>query len=442
MTLGVRLGISMGTHIPGYSFIFISSLSSLAHCSFRPCQLPVAMPSLTTTTPPLQFGIKALLIHLWEFALERIDHVRSSSQPRGGAVRRLPDQARLAGGARAAVDGGILEGQQRDGCRDIGGHAARWLPGCWRASSAVDAGILADTQRGGCRDAGGALGGRLFARENRIALPVGERLSGEAAACGPGRWSSSLRGNPAPEMPVNVENILSELETFDLRVEDEGVPEKLLEHCITYRLKEEDIVNEWFAFSTTRRGIALNTDNVEIFEHEILSKRTNKTRPATVRQNNRAPMQDLNTLEELVQAETEEENLLDSYATPAKAGSQKRVLTTPEQPQSKKVSLSHSPRLLFSPASFSPSATPSQKYSSRGNRGEVVASFGTAQGASWRGMGGRTASVQLLLAPEDCITKRFKYMFQKLRDVRDGNYPLAAAFLSSCSNSDTAGEPW
>ncbi|XP_067877606.1 DNA polymerase alpha subunit B [Heterodontus francisci] len=220
-------------------------------------------------------------------------------------------------------------------------------------------------------------------------------------------------------MPVNVENIVSELETFDLEVEDESVVEKLLEHCITYRLKEEGIVDEWFAFSTTRGGIALNADNVDIFEHEILSKKANKTRPATGRRNNRAPMQDLNTLEELVQAETEEENLLDSYATPAKGGSQKRALTTPEHPQSKKVSITRSPRLLFSPASFSPSPTPSQKYSSRANRGEVVVSFGTVQGATWHGMGGRSASVQLLVAPEDSITKRFNYMFQKLLDIRD-----------------------
>ncbi|XP_041037923.1 DNA polymerase alpha subunit B isoform X2 [Carcharodon carcharias] len=219
-------------------------------------------------------------------------------------------------------------------------------------------------------------------------------------------------------MRVNVENIVSEMETFDLVAEDDSVLEKLLEHCITYRLKEEGIVHEWFAFSATRGGIALNADNVEIFEHEILSKKA-KSRPATVRQNNRTPMQDLNTLEQLVRAETEEENLLDSYTTVPKAGSQKRVLTTPEQPQSKKVLIARSPRLLFSPASFSPSANPSQKYSSRANRGEVVASFGTAQGATWHGMGGRSASVQLLAVPEDSITKRFKYMFQKLRDVRD-----------------------
>ncbi|XP_067831633.1 DNA polymerase alpha subunit B [Heptranchias perlo] len=220
-------------------------------------------------------------------------------------------------------------------------------------------------------------------------------------------------------MPVNVANIISELDTFDVVVEDDSALEKLLECCITYRLKEEDIVHEWFAFSTTRGGISLNTDNVDIFEHENLSKKANKTRPQAVRRSNRAPIQDSTTLEELVQAETEEENLLDSYATPAKAASQKRALTTPENPQAKKVSTSRSPRILFSPASFSPSATPSQKYSSRANRGEVVSSFGTGQGATWRGMRGRSASVQLLAAPEDSITGRFKYMLQKLFDIRE-----------------------
>uniref|UniRef100_UPI00398EFD7F DNA polymerase alpha subunit B isoform X1 n=1 Tax=Pristiophorus japonicus TaxID=55135 RepID=UPI00398EFD7F len=230
-------------------------------------------------------------------------------------------------------------------------------------------------------------------------------------------------------MPPTVENIIAELDTFDVVVEDGSALEKLLEHCITYRLKEEDIVHEWFAFSTTRGGVGLTADNVGIFEHEILGKRANKSRLPSARRNNRAPILDQNTLEELVQAETEEENLLDSYATPAKAASHKRALTTPENPQAKKVSTTRSPRILFSPASFSPrltvhcldevSATPSQKYGSRANRGEVVVSFGSVRGTSWRGTGGRAASVQLLTAPEDSLTKSFKHMFQKLFDIRE-----------------------
>lgn len=69
-----------------------------------------------------------------------------------------------------------------------------------------------------------------------------------------------------------------------------------------------------------------------------------------------------------------------------------------------------------------PSATPSQKYTSRGNRGEVVTSFGTVQGTSWSGNGGSTASVQLFSAAEDSLTKRYKFMFQKLFENREGNF--------------------
>ncbi|XP_062892392.1 DNA polymerase alpha subunit B isoform X3 [Mobula hypostoma] len=190
--------------------------------------------------------------------------------------------------------------------------------------------------------------------------------------------------------------------------------------CVRYRLNEEGIVNEWFAFSNTRNGLPLTDDNLEVFESEILVKKVNKMGPATGKRNFRAPIQDLNSLEELIQAEEEEENLLDSYATPGRqAASQKRSLTTPEDRQSKKASAGRSPRILFSPSSFSPSVTPSQKYGSRTNRGEVVSSFGAVRGAAWRGAGGRGASVRLLTAPEDSITARFKHMFQKLYDIRE-----------------------
>ncbi|NWV23872.1 DPOA2 polymerase, partial [Origma solitaria] len=98
-------------------------------------------------------------------------------------------------------------------------------------------------------------------------------------------------------------------------------------------------------------------------------------------------------------------------------GPQKRSNSTPETPRPKRAPPSRSPYGLFSPGSFSPSVTPSQKYSSRGGRGEVVASFGTAQGLAWRGRGG--CSVRLFGCPEDNLTKPYKFMFQKALDVRE-----------------------
>uniref|UniRef100_A0A3P8ZJH1 DNA polymerase alpha subunit B n=1 Tax=Esox lucius TaxID=8010 RepID=A0A3P8ZJH1_ESOLU len=100
----------------------------------------------------------------------------------------------------------------------------------------------------------------------------------------------------------------------------------------------------------------------------------------------------------------------------------KRRLTTPEHPQSKRTAaLIASPVLLLSPASFSPSSTPSQKYSQRGGRGDVVSTFGAVQGTPWMGRGGQQqgAQLELLEGSEDSLINNYKYMFQRLRDVRN-----------------------
>ena len=67
------------------------------------------------------------------------------------------------------------------------------------------------------------------------------------------------------------------------------------------------------------------------------------------------------------------------------------------------------------------SVTPSQKYSARGARGEVVSTFGTVQGDQWRGQRARgPVGVELLEGPEESLVSSYKFMFQRLRDVRNG----------------------
>lgn len=66
------------------------------------------------------------------------------------------------------------------------------------------------------------------------------------------------------------------------------------------------------------------------------------------------------------------------------------------------------------------SATPSQKYGMRGGRGEVVSSFGMVQGPRWTGKGQTSVRVEMLEGGENSLISNYKYMFQRLRDVRDG----------------------
>ncbi|KAL0973853.1 hypothetical protein UPYG_G00212070 [Umbra pygmaea] len=220
---------------------------------------------------------------------------------------------------------------------------------------------------------------------------------------------------------VNADSIKLELQVFDIACEDDMVLDKLLEQCLCNRLQGEDIVSEWVAFSTTKGGVKLSLDTLEQFDHQVLKKKNKAKHGFSKKTESHNRTRDVKSIEELIKAEEEEENLLDSYSTPAK-GSQKRRLTTPEHPQSKRsAALISSPALLLSPASFSPSSTPSQKYSQRGSRGEVVSTFGAVQGNRWLGKRGQQQSIQLELleGPEDSLINNYKYMFQRLRDVRN-----------------------
>ncbi|NXC78402.1 DPOA2 polymerase, partial [Anhinga anhinga] len=99
--------------------------------------------------------------------------------------------------------------------------------------------------------------------------------------------------------------------------------------------------------------------------------------------------------------------------------SQKRSNSTPENPPPKRTLSSRSPYALLSPNSFSLSVTPSPKYAERSSRGEVVTSFGSVQGPSWSGTGGRGCTLKLYGLPEENLTKSYKFMFQKALDVRE-----------------------
>ncbi|TMS17499.1 DNA polymerase alpha subunit B [Larimichthys crocea] len=177
---------------------------------------------------------------------------------------------------------------------------------------------------------------------------------------------------------VTGERLKSELEMFDIPCRDDSVLDKMVEQCICNRIQADEMVLEWVAYSTTKNGLKLTTDTLEQFEHEVLNKK-NKSKPSFRKEETHNRTRDIHSLQELIKAEEEEENLLDSYSTPAK------------------------------------------KYSQRGAKGEVVVTFGAVQGTRWAGRKALGAGVQLELleGPEDSLTCSYKYMFQRLRDVRN-----------------------
>uniref|UniRef100_A0AAY5KUA4 DNA polymerase alpha subunit B n=1 Tax=Esox lucius TaxID=8010 RepID=A0AAY5KUA4_ESOLU len=187
---------------------------------------------------------------------------------------------------------------------------------------------------------------------------------------------------------VSTYDIKSELEMFDITCDNDMVFDKMLEQCLCNRLQGEDIVLEWVAFSTTKGGMKLNLDTLEQFEHEVLNKKNKFKLGLSKREDSHNRTRDINSLQDLYPP---------------------------------MMSLIASPVLLLSPASFSPSSTPSQKYSQRGGRGDVVSTFGAVQGTPWMGRGGQQqgAQLELLEGSEDSLINNYKYMFQRLRDVRN-----------------------
>ncbi|XP_014648488.1 PREDICTED: DNA polymerase alpha subunit B isoform X2 [Ceratotherium simum simum] len=218
-------------------------------------------------------------------------------------------------------------------------------------------------------------------------------------------------------MAVSAEHLLEELRIFGLDCE-KALLEKLVELCILYGQNEEGMVGELIAFCTSTNKAGLTSETLNSFEHEFLSKRLSKARHSACRDSGHAGARDIVSIQELIEVEEEEETLLNSYTTPSK-GSQKRAVITPESSLTKRSVSTRSPHQLLSPSSFSPSATPSQKYNSRNNRGEVVTSFGSVQGMSWSGRGGAgNLSLKVLGCPES-LTGSYKSMFQKLPDIRE-----------------------
>ncbi|XP_027628233.1 DNA polymerase alpha subunit B isoform X5 [Tupaia chinensis] len=217
-------------------------------------------------------------------------------------------------------------------------------------------------------------------------------------------------------MSASAQQLVEELQIFGLECE-EALIEKLVELCILYRQTEEGMVGELVAFCTSTNKAHLTSEILNSFEHEFLSKRLSKAQHSASKDSGHAGARDIVSIQELIEVEEEEETLLNSYTTPSK-GSQKRVLASPETPLTKRNVSARSPHQLLSPSSFSPSATPSQKYNGRNNRGEVVTSFGSAQGVSWSGSGAGNISLKVLGCPE-ALTSSYKSMFQKLPDIRE-----------------------
>ncbi|XP_002731400.1 DNA polymerase alpha subunit B-like [Saccoglossus kowalevskii] len=215
---------------------------------------------------------------------------------------------------------------------------------------------------------------------------------------------------------VSGEDLSEDFATFDIELTDPDVVDKLKELCMLHRLESSSLVDEWVAFSHTHQNINMTMDTIELFERERLNKKSHKNKTPVFKRERNKHAYDINTIDQLIDND-EANDLLNAYCTPSTKGKNKRLHTTPENIQNKRLTgLSGSPAMApFSPKSLSsPIGTPSQKYSSRNNQGNVVATFGNTR-IAWRGSGADNISIDHY-DKENALTTNIKYMFQKYAD--------------------------
>ncbi|XP_048732444.1 DNA polymerase alpha subunit B-like [Ostrea edulis] len=223
------------------------------------------------------------------------------------------------------------------------------------------------------------------------------------------------------------EELRDEFDLFGIELTDDVI-DRLKEICITYNLDADKVTDEWLAFSKAKKDLAISVENLDLFDREKLAKKIQRTPQTPLHKKSQQRVYNINNVSEGVDI-TDAENLYNTYGgTPSTKGTpvQKRQLT-PDNPTIKRFQNSaRSPAVPFSPASFSPvGATPSKKYSSRTNAGDVVASIGNVDNVNWQGSG-QKCSIQrydpignLTKEEKDSIkdlNTDFKYMFQKLTD--------------------------
>jgi len=220
-------------------------------------------------------------------------------------------------------------------------------------------------------------------------------------------------------MGMSAEEIAEEFEEFGEEVLDEELS-RLQEMCKSWNIDANRIVNEWMAFSATRK-VNLDNDGLDVFDREWLHKKLISQAKMKTPKDNRK----MYTKDNINSAIDDEFEVLKSYSTPEERAKMNKAAIkrqlTPEDlnsPKRLQTGLNRTPRTsgVFSPVAVSSAgATPSAKYSSRSNAGEVVSEFGNTNNAQWAGDGRRGCKITHF-DPALEIMPKVKYMFQKMSE--------------------------
>jgi len=223
-------------------------------------------------------------------------------------------------------------------------------------------------------------------------------------------------------MGVSFEELSDEFDIFGEEVDDDELF-KLQEMCKLWSIDANRIVNEWMAFSASKRA-KLNSDTLEVFDREWLPKKVNSSHTKIKTPREKKQQHRVFNKDTINSALDNDIAILGSYATPEEKSkitqAAKRQLTPEDLNAAKRLQLGrnqspHPIKGVFSPLAASPAgSTPSAKYSSRSNAGDVVCEFGSLSNTTWAGEG-HVCNVSHF-EPTVELNPKVKYMFQKMSE--------------------------
>ncbi|XP_059148303.1 DNA polymerase alpha subunit B-like isoform X3 [Physella acuta] len=213
-----------------------------------------------------------------------------------------------------------------------------------------------------------------------------------------------------------LEDLANEFDLFGERVNEDEL-KKMLELSLSYHIDANCIVNNWMAFSSSRK-MELTLENLQLFDREWLPKKVSTPKTPKQKLMSRIAVDSTNCMNE------EQLDMIGSYATPEEKkqiAQMKRHLTPEDQSAGRKKFVAGNRDAILSTSGSSPSTrsttpstrstTPSAKFSSRSNAGDVVLTFGDSQNVTWPGQG---LGVPVKQLSSHTLQATQKYMFQKL----------------------------
>ena len=167
-------------------------------------------------------------------------------------------------------------------------------------------------------------------------------------------------------MPITAEEIIEEFLEFDIQINDEIVT-KLEEIASLFSLQADELVNEWVAYQSRNEQPELTYTELEHLERELTSAKTKATGVGIKKES------DLYENNGHLDCSLAMNNIIEGYCSPVNKSKLENIqMKTPMRIKPKVSAGAFSPSIL---SPLSQNKTPSQKYSSRLNAGELVASL-------------------------------------------------------------------